>query len=376
MLISVIIPTKNRCDLLRETLDSVLAQTYADWEVIVVDDGSEDGTIEMLESFSDERVRFIERDRMPSGAPVCRNIGVENARGECLIFLDSDDLLLPHALKNRAAMMQQNPDLDFAAYVGEMFVSSLGDHEVLWNIPTDKPDFERFLGWDVSWQTSGPIWRAEFFHRIGAWDETLLCGQDSELHLRALSFDPHYQYCAEVDYAIRADNVARQSVGVKWMTLEGQLSHAQSVIKLCQSDRCSALNSRQKSMAAGRLLYHAIRMMKISSVDGRDVACKLWKIARQHHLIGFPVYTLGRMWIKHYKKLLGDIAACLINQLESDDFLLKNRALLATTPVSCLDEDPYDGRFHKQESFVSSALVRKGLLPYMRGKLRRKAALL
>jgi len=375
MLISVVIPTKNRCDLLRETLDSVLGQTYPDWEVIVVDDGSEDGTLEMLESFSDERVRFIKRDRMPGGAPVCRNIGAEMAQGEWLVFLDSDDLLLSHALEDRVQMMESNPDLDFAVWVGEMFVSSPRDQEVIWNIPTDKPDFERFLGWDVSWQTSGPIWRAEFFHRIGAWDETLLCGQDSELHLRALSFDPHYQYYAEVDYAIRADNVARQSVGVKWMTLEGQLSHAQSVIKLCQSDRCSALNSRQKATAAGRLLYHAIHMMKISSVDGRDAALEIWKNARQYHLIGFPVYTLGRMWIKHYKKLLGDIAACLINQLEADDFLLKNRALLATTPVSCLDEDPYDGRFHKQESFVSSALVRKGLLQYMRGKLTRKAAL-
>ena len=78
MLISVIIPTKNRCDLLRETLDSVLAQTYPDWEVIVVDDGSEDGTLEMLESFSDERVRFIKRDRMLGGAPVGRR-GVSRA---------------------------------------------------------------------------------------------------------------------------------------------------------------------------------------------------------------------------------------------------------------------------------------------------------
>jgi len=64
MLISVIIPTKNRCDLLRETLDSVLAQACPDWEVIAVDDGSGDGTLEMLESFSDEWVRFIKRDRM------------------------------------------------------------------------------------------------------------------------------------------------------------------------------------------------------------------------------------------------------------------------------------------------------------------------
>jgi glycosyltransferase involved in cell wall biosynthesis len=376
MLITIIIPTKNRCSLLQETLDSVLAQTYSDWEVIVVDDGSEDGTIEILESLTDERIRFIKRDSMPSGAPACRNIGAENAQGEHLIFLDSDDLLLPHALERRAQLMESNLELDFAAYVGEMFVASPGDQGVLWNIPTGKPDFDRFLGLDVSWQTSGPIWRAEFFHRIGGWAETLLCGQDSELHLRALSFDPHYQYCVEVDYAIRAGNVARQSVGGNWKTVEGQLSHAQSVIKLCQSDRGRELNSQQRSIAAGRLLYHAIHIMKISSEDGRDDAYKLWKNAREYHLIPFSSYLLGCLWISKYRLFWGDLAAYLINHLESEDFLLKNRARLASTPISCLEEDPYDGRFHKQDSFVSSGLVRKGLLPYMMGKLRRKAALL
>jgi glycosyltransferase involved in cell wall biosynthesis len=374
MLISIIIPTRDRCELLQETLDSVLAQTYSNWEVIVVDDGSEDGTIEMLESLADERVHLIKRDRLPSGAPVCRNIGAENASGGYLIFLDSDDLLLPHALERRVHLMEANPDLDFAAYVGEMFMSSPGDLGKLWNMPTTELDFERFLKLDVSWQTSGPIWRADFFHRIGAWDESLICGQDSELHLRCLSYVPNYRFFAEVDYAIRADNVARGSLGLKGMTVKGQLSHAQSVVNLCESENFKKLNRRQKSMAAGRLLYHAIRMMEIPTEAGYESASLLWKHVHKHRLITRYTYLLGCLWIKKYKSFLGDIAAYLINHLESDEFLLRNRAGIGTIPKSCLGEAPYDGRFHKQASFVSSQAISQGLLPYLMGKFKSKAS--
>ena len=372
--VSVVIPTYNRGDLIGETIDSVLAQTYSNWEVIVVDDGSEDGTIDMLESLTDERVHLIKRDRLPSGAPVCRNIGAKNATGGYLIFLDSDDLLLPYALERRVQLMESNPDLDFAAYVGEMFMSCPGDLGKLWNLPTTELDFERFLKLDVSWQTSGPIWKADFFRRIGAWDESLVCGQDSELHLRALSFHPHYRFFSEVDYAVRADNVTRGSLGLKGMTVEGQLSHAQSVVELCQANGGKGLSTRQKSMAAGRLLYHAMRMMELPEEDGHEAAVHLWKHAREHCLIALPTYLLGSLWIKKYKSFLGDIAAYLINHLESDEFLLKNRASIGTIPISCLEETPYDGRFHKQASFVSSQATSQGLLPYVMGKFKSKTS--
>ena len=371
-MVSVIIPTKNRCDLLRETLDSLRSQTYSDWEALVVDDGSEDGTIEMLESSADERIRFFKRDRTPAGAPVCRNIGVENAQGEYLVFLDSDDLLLPHALENRVSIMQKNPELDFAAYVGKMFVSSPGDRGELWNIPTDRPDFERFLGLDVAWCITGPIWRAGFFQHVGAWDESLACGQDSELHLRALSYDPNYQYCAEVDHAIRSDNVARGSLGLKGMTVKGQLSHAQAVINLCESNNFGELTKRHKSIGAGRLLYHAICIMELPTEDGRGDALHLWKNVREYRLISLRSYLMGCLWIKRYKSFLGDVAAYMINHLESDEFLLKNRSNIGAIPIYCLEETPYDGRFHKQASFVRCQAISQGLLPYVMGKLKSK----
>ncbi|MAM28749.1 MAG: hypothetical protein CMC13_06970 [Flavobacteriaceae bacterium] len=97
-LVSIIIPTYNRAHLLGETLDSVLAQTYQNWECIVVDDGSEDHTQELLKQYrkKDNRFAFFERpSEKPKGANACRNIGLQNATGTYIIFFDSDDLMTP-----------------------------------------------------------------------------------------------------------------------------------------------------------------------------------------------------------------------------------------------------------------------------------------
>lgn len=95
-LISVIIPTFNRASLIGETLDSVLSQTYNNWECIIVDDGSTDGTKEAIEVYStnDKRFKYFQRptDRKKGASP-CRNYGLEMAKGDYIQFLDSDDLL-------------------------------------------------------------------------------------------------------------------------------------------------------------------------------------------------------------------------------------------------------------------------------------------
>jgi glycosyltransferase involved in cell wall biosynthesis len=95
MLFSVIIPTYNRQELLRQTLESVLAQRFTDFEVMVVDDGSTDGTVDYLRSFGD-RVRVITQQNRGAGA--ARNAGAAAAKGVYLAFLDSDDLWFPWTL--------------------------------------------------------------------------------------------------------------------------------------------------------------------------------------------------------------------------------------------------------------------------------------
>ncbi|MBZ9628903.1 glycosyltransferase [Psychroflexus sp. CAK1W] len=103
-LVSVIIPTYNRAHLIGETLDSVLVQTYQNWECIIVDDGSSDNTDEIVEAYvkKDSRFQYHHRpsDR-PKGANACRNYGFELSRGEYVNWFDDDDLMLEEFIKSK-----------------------------------------------------------------------------------------------------------------------------------------------------------------------------------------------------------------------------------------------------------------------------------
>ncbi|MGH7845554.1 MAG: glycosyltransferase family 2 protein [Candidatus Binatia bacterium] len=105
-LVSVIIPTYNRREMVRDAVDSVLAQTYRNFELIIVDDGSDDDTAEALTSYG-EALRVCAQPNR--GVAAARNRGVFCAAGSYLAFLDSDDLWLPRKLEVQAAFMQENP---------------------------------------------------------------------------------------------------------------------------------------------------------------------------------------------------------------------------------------------------------------------------
>lgn len=107
MLVSVVIPTYNRADLLCEALESVFAQTYKDLEVIVVDDGSNDNTGEVLAEFGN-RIQAVRLGR--SGISAARNAGINAATGEYLAFLDSDDLWLPTKIERQLNFATSHPE--------------------------------------------------------------------------------------------------------------------------------------------------------------------------------------------------------------------------------------------------------------------------
>ncbi|TLN28536.1 glycosyltransferase family 2 protein, partial [bacterium] len=107
--VSVIIPSYNRADMVMDAVNSVLRQTFADWELIVVDDGSQDNTREVIAAVRDERVRYIYQDNQ--GLPGARNSGIRAARGEYVAFLDSDDVFLPHKLAVQVTAMDARPEL-------------------------------------------------------------------------------------------------------------------------------------------------------------------------------------------------------------------------------------------------------------------------
>ena len=119
--ISVVIPTYNYGRFVREAIDSVLAQTCAPLEIVVVDDGSTDDTEQIVRSYGD-RVRYIRQEN--AGVAAARNTGIANARGEYIAFLDSDDVWLPEKLAKQLARFDSDPGLGLVYAGAERFDES------------------------------------------------------------------------------------------------------------------------------------------------------------------------------------------------------------------------------------------------------------
>lgn len=107
-LVSIIMPSYNTGRFIAESIKSVLAQTYPDWELIIVDDCSTDNTDEVVQPFlSDERIKYFKNEKN-SGAALTRNRAMREAQGEWIAFLDSDDLWMPEKLEKMLQFMQAN----------------------------------------------------------------------------------------------------------------------------------------------------------------------------------------------------------------------------------------------------------------------------
>ena len=108
-LVSIITPAYNAAEYIAETIESVLAQTYPKWEMLIVNDCSKDNTAEIVQSYADKdnRIKLINLEQN-SGAAVARNTGIKNAKGRYIAFLDSDDLWKKEKLQKQLNFMQQN----------------------------------------------------------------------------------------------------------------------------------------------------------------------------------------------------------------------------------------------------------------------------
>lgn len=213
-LLSLIIPTKDRRELLGETLEGLRRQTSADWEAVVVDDGSSDGTAELVEAMSgaDDRFRLERPWRESRGAPACRNHGLRVSRGQWVVFLDSDDVPGPEMVAGRLAFMADRPGLDFGVSGLRVFHATPGDCPYIMNRETGEDDLERFLRHDYPWQTTGPTWRRASIEGLGGFDESYPMLQDVELHVRALAAGLRYERLGVDDLFYRSPRDGRAMI--------------------------------------------------------------------------------------------------------------------------------------------------------------------
>src|ERR1700722_7642999 len=111
MKVSVIIPTYNRGYIIRGALESALAQTYRDFEIVVLDDGSTDNTAEIVQSLRSDKTRYI-RTKQNCGYSAACNGGISAANGELIGFLDSDDIWMPDKLERQVGFLTRHPKVD------------------------------------------------------------------------------------------------------------------------------------------------------------------------------------------------------------------------------------------------------------------------
>ena len=180
---STVIPVFNRVDLIRPTLDSVLAQDSGDQEVIVVDDGSTDATLQTLASYSD-RIRVLSQKN--SGPAVARNLGIANATGKYITILDSDDLWFPWTLATYAEAIERFDSPAFLAGAPSVF-SDESEVKRIQREPLKAERFDDYLASGNQWRwfsASSFVLRADAVRAVGGFSTEWINSDDADLALR------------------------------------------------------------------------------------------------------------------------------------------------------------------------------------------------
>ncbi len=188
--VSVVIPTYNRAHMLSKSLNSVLNQTYQNFEVIIVDDGSSDNTEEVIRSFQkvDKRIVYIKHEKN-KGQSAAENSGIKLAEGEYIAFQDSDDEWLPEKLEKQIRLIEKSDSDLGVVYTG--FLRIMGNKKVYvpgpWVKQKDGYIYNELLKGNFV-GTPTILARKECFQRLGLFDERLKALQDWDLVLRFSKF--------------------------------------------------------------------------------------------------------------------------------------------------------------------------------------------
>ena len=188
-IVTVVVPCYNNGTTIGETIESVLQQSVPNWELICVDDGSSDNTMDVIKKYAekDNRIKLLRRDTYPKGGSHCRNIGAFAAGGEYLIFLDGDDLLARTCIENRIKSIVDT-NYDFVVFPMGRFVNNDIKNQIKARRLYKNRDYlYYYASGNAGWPITSPIIRKSFFVTLGGFDVRFQRSQDIEFNLRAIA---------------------------------------------------------------------------------------------------------------------------------------------------------------------------------------------
>lgn len=209
-IVSVIMPCYNASLYIRGAIESVLSQSFQDWELLIVDDGSADSSEEIAQEYeaNDARIHLIEQPN--SGACRARNNGIEQAKGKYIKFLDADDILESKCLEMQVKQIEalsarQIPFGDYYNVDKDGYVLNQYVFEREAELKEDEVYFF-FTEWHIL--ITAPLHRTELLREIGGFNESLKRGQESDLHMRLALADVQFVYQPCMTFRYRDHNAA------------------------------------------------------------------------------------------------------------------------------------------------------------------------
>ena len=290
--VSAIILTRNRASLLPAAIRSVLNQTYADLELIVVDDASEDNTREVVNGVADARLRYTAHG-VNQGEAESRNAGLRNACGEYIAFLDDDDEWLPQKLRQQVELLDRLPAIVGGVYTGLIYIDGAAGRITGYRVPKQRGCiYEAMAHENVLGPLSSVLLRKHCFESVGLFASGIGWGMDYDMAIR-LSSRFQFEYIREplVKYAVHSGQMSADPSQVV-RGLESLIARHGSLFAL-DKPRCIA---RYREMSR---LYWDLQM--------RGNACKAtWKAMKLNPLD----------W-QNYRRMLGLWRASLFSWLRS-----------------------------------------------------------
>ena len=214
--VTVLVPTFNRANYIAECLDSLLAQTMPALEIIVIDDGSEDGTAQLLKSY-EGRIRYVRKEN--GGKPTAVNLGLSLAQGELIWIFDDDDVALPHAIESRVHALAGAPEAGFV-FSPHFYGADGADGKIargaLHQYLAHSPDsflFELMKGCFFSLNSA--LVRAAAYRAVGSFDTHLLSSEDYDMALRLAAIFPVVS-CAPPSFIVREHDGVRGASAIRY----------------------------------------------------------------------------------------------------------------------------------------------------------------
>ena len=219
MRFSVVIPLYNKEIHVVHALESVLVQTFEDFEILVVDDGSKDDSLQYAKSVDSPKVRVFHQENQ--GVSVARNVGIENAKGEYIAFLDADDVWHPNYLETIHKLTQMYAQSDIFVTAYEVLMKD-GKKNLSARLEPEEGCLESYWltlsqKYDFVW-TSATTIRRETLVKAGMFKPGEMIGQDLDMWARVARLNPHVAYSSKVcvTYTRNAKENARSRVRIAW----------------------------------------------------------------------------------------------------------------------------------------------------------------